>query len=466
MYKVSGELEFDVRSGVANARLAARELENVGQKAMRSGDFVDKFAKRMFGARTASEYLAKTLARLGPSLIGGAVGGTALGAIVNQAKAAAEELSKLADALDKAVGAKAGATIGDTLGKINSLTVAIEDSAEKISKQSPLASVASFFMNEDADRAAKSFASAVEERIRLGQKLVDQTAEQNAQSQISATLDGKLGEIYKINLNFRKRLAEISDIKGITEADKERLKVLAEQARATQTLVVLNKERIAEDKKRAEEAKKIEEDYLARILEGSKSLQQQEEVLFKKNEEAFKRSQKEKATAAEDANRRILESSRKAASEIDKQDRERQEIRQRSVEGANFLLQGRDGQQALAVARKQRERTVSKENFRLREETLGKMASQASSEEGRTVTKRMILRRLAEQQAASEMPSMGQQVMAQEAGISPELLAAGAKAQEQGTGRARPQEPLKGVLDSLKKSIEELSDKIPSAVPQ
>lgn len=465
MYRVSGELDFDVRSGVANARLAARELENVGHKARRSGEFVDKFAKRMFGARTASEYLAKTLARLGPSLIGGAVGGTALGAIVNQAKAASEELNKLADGLDKAVGAKAGESIGDTISKINTLTTAIEDSAEKISKQSPLASVAAFFMNEDADRAAKSFASAVEERIRLGQKLVDQTAEQNAQAQISATLEGRLGEIYKINLNFRKRLAEISDIKGITEADKDRLKVLAEQARATQTLIVLNKERIAEDKKRAEEAKKIEEDYLSRILEGSKSLQQQEEALFRKNEDAFKRSQQERAKAAEDANRRILESSREAANELDRQDKKRQEIRRRETEGAQFLLQGRAGEQALRVARRRREIDVTRENFRLREATLQEMANVASVQEGIGVSKQDIRKRLAEQQVAAEMPSMAQRVMAEEAGVSPEVLAAGVAAQR-ATRAKTPQEPLRGVLDSLKKSIEDLSKKIPAAVPQ
>jgi len=465
MYRVSGELDFDVRSGVANARLAARELENVGHKARRSGEFVDKFAKRMFGARTASEYLAKTLSRLGPSLIGGAVGGTALGAIVNQAKAAAEELNKLADGLDKAVGAKAGESIGDTISKINTLTTAIEDSAEKISKQSPLASVAAFFMNEDADRAAKSFASAVEERIRLGQKLVDQTAEQNAQAQISATLEGRLGEIYKINLNFRKRLAEISDIKGITEADKDRLKVLAEQARATQTLIALNKERIAEDKKRAEEAKKIEEDYLSRILEGSKSLQQQEEALFRKNEDAFKRSQQERAKAAEDANRRILESSREAANELDRQDKKRQEIRRRETEGAQFLLQGRAGEQALRVARRRREIDVTRENFRLREATLQEMANVASVQEGIGVSKQDIRKRLAEQQVAAEMPSMAQRVMAEEAGVSPEVLAAGVAAQR-ATRAKTPQEPLRGVLDSLKKSIEDLSKKIPAAVPQ
>lgn len=465
MYKVSGELDFDVRSGVANARLAARELENVGQKAMRSGDFVDKFAKRMFGARTASEYLAKTLARLGPSLIGGAVGGTALGAIVNQAKTAAEEMGKLADALDKAVGAKAGATIGDTLGKINSLTTAVEDSAEKISKQSPLASVAAFFMNEDADRAAKAFVSAVEERIRLGQKLVDQTAEQNAQTEIASSLEGRLGEIYKININYRKRLAEISDIKGITEAQRDQLKLLAEQARQTQTRITLTKELANEEKKAAEERKKSDEEFSKTTLNILDSLQKQEEALFKKNEDAFKRAQQEKIKATEDANRKILESSRKAASELDKQDRERQDMRRRSGEGAEFLLQGRDGQQALAVARKQREREANKEDFRLREESLRNMAKQATIEEGRTVTKRDILKRLASQQAAAQMPTMGQRVMAEEAGISPELLAGGVAAQKAVKAKT-PQEPLRGVLDSLKKSIEALSKKIPAAVPQ
>ena len=465
MYKVSGELDFDVRSGVANARLAARELENVGQKARRGGEFVDKFAKRMFGARSSSEYLAKTLARLGPSLIGGAVGGTALGAIVNQAKQAAEEMNKLADSLDKAVGAKAGESIGDTLGKIGNLTTAIEESADKISKQSPLASVAAFFMNEDADRAAKAFASAVEERIRLGQRLVEQTAEQNAQTEISSSLEGKLGEVYKINIAYRKRLAEIGDIKGITEAQKDQLKILAEQARATQIRIVLTKELATEEKKAAEERKKSDEEFAKTTIKISESLQKQEEELFKKNQEEFKKSQQEKIKSAEEANKRVLESSKKAASELDRLDKERQENRRRAGEGAQFLLQGRAGEQALATARRRREIDTTRENFKLREATLQEMANKATSEEGVRVSKQDIRKRLAAQQAAQEMPSMAQRVMAEEAGISPELMAAGAQASKQARGAAT-KESFGGVLDSLKKSIEDLSKKIPAAVPQ
>lgn len=349
MYKVSGELEFDVRSGVANARLAARELENVGHKARRGGEFVDKFAKRMFGARTASEYLAKTLARLGPSLIGGAVGGTALGAIVNQAKQAAEEMNKLADSLDKAVGARAGATIGDTLSKVNSLTTAIEESAEKISKQSPLASVAAFFMNEDADRAAKSFASAVEERIRLGGLLVEQTAEQNAQTEVASSLEGKLGEVYKINIAYRKRLGEISDIRGITEAQKNQLRVLAEQARATQTRIVLTKELAAEEKKAFEERKKADEEFAKTTIQIGDSLQKQEEALFKKNQDAYIKSVNEEARAKEQAEQRKIEATRNANQQISRYDEQEKETK---ALFRNILQSTPGGRRALETAEK------------------------------------------------------------------------------------------------------------------
>jgi hypothetical protein len=464
MYRVSGELDFDVRSGVANARLAAKELENVGIKARRSGDFVDKFAKRMFGARTASEYLAKTLSRLGPSLIGGAVGGTALGAIVNSAKQAAEEMNKLADSLDKAVGAKASETIGDTIGKINSITNAIEESANKISKQSPLASVAAFFMNEDADRAAKSFEKAVEERIRLSGLLVEQTAEQNAQTQITANLEGKLGEIYKINTSYRKRLQEIEKMSGVIESDKERLRALASQARITQTLIVLNKEKSESDKKSFEERKKSEEEFARTTLAIADSLQKQEAAIFKKNEEEYKRLQNEKAKAAEEASKKIIESSRKAAEIISEQDKKRSERFKQESEGAEFLLQDRPGEQALAAARKRRQIETTRENFRLREAALADLARKASAEEGVNVTKQDIRKRLAAQQAAAEMPSMAQKIMSEQAGVSPEIIASGLAAKRTKGGGAK--EGFGGVLESLQKSIDELSRKIPAAVPQ
>ena len=134
-------------------------------------------------------------------------------------------------------------------------------------------------------------------------------------------------------------------------------------------------------------------------------------------------------------------------------------------EGAGFLLQGRPGEQALISARKRQQIETTKENFRLREATLSDLAKKASAEEGVTITKQDIRKRLAAQQAAAEMPSMAQKVMAEEAGISPELMAAGARAQK-GTRGMGPSEAFGGVFESLKKSIDDLSKKIPTAVPQ
>lgn len=457
MYKVSGELEFDVRSGVANARLAARELENVGHKARRGGEFVDKFAKRMFGARSASEYLAKTLARLGPSLIGGAVGGTALGAIVNQAKQAAEEMNKLADSLDKAVGAKAGASIGDTLSKVNSLTTAIEESAQKISKQSPLASVAAFFMNEDADRAAKSFANAVEERIRLGNLLVEQTAEQNAQSEISATLEGRLGEVYKINIAYRKRLAEISDIKGITESQREQLKILAEQSRATQTRIVLTRELASEEKKAAEEKRKSEEEFSKTTIKINDSLQKQIEDFYKKNEEAFKKSQEEKKKASEDSNRAIIESSKRAASVIEQLDRQRQEKLTQGLDRSREILEAtRAGRGALDTARKRRERVVKRENFRLAQAV-------APTQRQRE--------RLAAEVSAAELPTIAQTQAGIEEGTPANLFAAARESEARQAKEAMlPKREqtfgAKDVGNKILSVLERLDKKLPAAVPQ
>jgi len=138
----------------------------------------------------------------------------------------------------------------------------------------------------------------------------------------------------------------------------------------------------------------------------------------------------------------------------------------RGGQGAEFLLQGRAGEQALAVARRRREIETTRENFQLRESTLGELANKATAEEGVRVSKQDIRKRLAAQQAAQELPSMAQRVMAEEAGISPELMAAGSAAQKQGARGVGPKESFGGVIESLKKSIEDLSKKIPSAVPQ
>lgn len=138
----------------------------------------------------------------------------------------------------------------------------------------------------------------------------------------------------------------------------------------------------------------------------------------------------------------------------------------RGGQGAEFLLQGRSGEQALAVARRRREIETTRQNFQLRESTLAELANKATAEEGVRISKQDIRKRLAAQQAAQELPSMAQRVMAEDAGISPELMAAGAQAQRQGARQIGPKEPFKGVLDSLKTSIDNLAKKIPAAVPQ
>lgn len=154
---------------------------------------------------------------------------------------------------------------------------------------------------------------------------------------------------------------------------------------------------------------------------------------------------------------------KRAASEASKTQQERF---QRGGEGAQFLLQGKAGEAALAAARKRQQIETTRENFRLREATLEDLARKASAEEGVTLTKQDIRKRLAAQQAAAEMPSMAQKVMAEEAGISPELMAAGARAQGQGARATGAKEPFGGTIESLKKAIDDLSKKIPAAVPQ
>ena len=149
-------------------------------------------------------------------------------------------------------------------------------------------------------------------------------------------------------------------------------------------------------------------------------------------------------------------------------ERKRQQVEtfKRGGEGAQFLLQGKAGEQSLAVARRRREIETTRQNFKLRESTLAELANKATAEEGVRITKQDIRKRLAAQQAAQELPSMAQKVMAEDTGISPELMAAGAEAQKAVGRGIGPKETFSGVIESLKNAVEQLGKKIPSAVPQ
>jgi tetratricopeptide (TPR) repeat protein len=337
---------------------------------------------------------------------------------------AQEESDKLAETLNKAIGAKAADSIEGTTQKMQSLTSAINETRGAIGKQGVMNSIAAFFFNDDADKAAKAFERAVEARIFLGDKLTQQEAQRIAQQKILMGLDGDMAEVFKINIETRRKLAQIEANDALSAQQKIDQARLAGEEQADKLRALRTKKEKEEAKKSFEERKKLDEDFARTSFKINDSLVKQEEELFKKNAEAFKKSQEERAKAAEEANKRIADSAKKAAEQIQKQDDEAKKKFEeaRGVDEA-ILGASRPGQQSLNVARKQRARQVSREDFRTQDAFLQAEADRLSRVEGVRITKQDLRKRIASRVAAGETPTLGERLQGTAAGIEPAQVA-------------------------------------------
>lgn len=137
----------------------------------------------------------------------------------------------------------------------------------------------------------------------------------------------------------------------------------------------------------------------------------------------------EKQQTAEKEAQLRLAKSQMAAETIQAQDRlAAQRSQERAEIGGGVLGASRSGVKALEVARKQRTEEVRKKDFKTQEKIIGEEAQRLTEEEAarggsRVFTRADVRKRLAAQQAAGEMPTLGQRITGGMQGIEPAQLA-------------------------------------------
>jgi len=426
-----GELLVHTQKSAKNVDSLRAYLASLRAESQRASVSMDGLAKSILQAGARGLTLGKVVKGLAGAAGFGGFGVAAYLAIDKMTRGlvdAQEESDKLAETLNKAVGAKAGDSIQGTTQKMQSLTNAINESKAAIGGQGAMNLVAAFFFNDDADKAAKAFEKAVETRISLGDKLIKQEAERIAQQKIIMDLDDEMAEVFKINIETRKKLGEIEANDALTSQQKLEMGNLAKEEQADKLRALrLKKEREA-DKKIFEEKKKNDEESARLSIKITDSLIKQEDALFEKGAKDFKDAQEEKIKAAEEANREIAEASRKAAQQIAEQDAQAQkDFETKSNLGGGLLGATKGGQQALDTARKQRETQVKKEDFKTQEKFFNEMAGEENLKREKAglplVTAQSMREKVAAQQAAEEMTSLAERIQGGMAGTDPSKLA-------------------------------------------
>lgn len=458
MRKVAeGEILVHTQKSGQNVDSLRQYLASLRAESQRTSVGLDQLAKSILMANVRGASLGRVIKGLASAAGFGGFGAAAYLVIDKMTRGivtAQEESDKLAESLNKAVGEKATDSIEGTTQKMQSLTNVINETRKAVGKQGLMNTIAAFFFNDDADKAAKAFQRAVETRIALGDKLTQQEAERIAQQKILMDLDGDMAEVFKINIETRKKLAQIEANDALTAQQKLAQANLAREEQADKLLALRTKKEKEEAKKSFDEKRGLDEDFARTSIKINDSIVKQEEELFKKNAENFKKAQEERAKAAEEANKKIAESAKKSADQIQKQD---DEARRKSEEARgvdeSILGASRSGRQALDVARKQRARQASREDSRTQDAFLEAEAKRLSNIEGKTITKEDVRRRIAERVAAGEAPTLGERLQGTASGIEPAQIARSrAEASMERQGKSMPD-----LMNSIEKILNQLS---------
>jgi len=455
-----GELIVHTQKSAKNVDSLRSYLASLRAESQRASVSMDSLAKSILQAGARGLSLGKVVKGLAGAAGFGGFGVAAYLAIDKMTRGlidAQEESDKLAETLNKAVGAKAGDSIQGTLQKMQSLTTAINESKEAIGKQGATNSIAAFFFNDDADKAANAFVRAVETRISLGDKLTKQEAERIAQQKIIMDLDDDMAEVFKINIETRKKLGEMETKDALTSQQKLEQANLAKEEQADKLRALRLKKEKEADKKIFEEKKKNDEESARIAIKITDSLIKQEEALFDKGAKDFKDAQEEKIKAAEEANKRIVDASKKAAETIKTQDEQAQTKGEEAVGGDIGILQSsRAGSMALEQARKSRKTKVSKEDFRTQDAVLLAESQRLSKAEGKNVSMADVRNRMATRAAASEMPTLGEKLAGTAAGIEPAQIAR-SRSESQMKDFAGKQQGAPDIMRSIEKILNQLS---------
>lgn len=415
-FVLKGEIEIDGSKATTGLRGVQKEVSNLSVSGQKAGAVFKNFSRNLAEARNASDVASSAAESLGQVVGKSLMGAVAIGAV----KLFTDQITRMGEMLkETATNAQKSFDDIEKAGQAMSLSEAIAQTsaidANITSINNKLTELnRSPFQNfiADATGAKAELEALVKSQQRLRDaKLAEGLASENANDELMSGLDAEEKKLRDIDNEYRKRqkLAQsITDPQASASFKKDAGEIMARQRNA-----ILNKQA----KDRAESQIKFDkmvfdaEQKLADQAEAREKKTEQERMQRKIDnnnriyrEEAYNLGEKIKMdTNADDTKfKRLVRDAYKA--------REQQKrTQQTAVESEGGILgASRAGQQALATARKQREQQLKTENFK----TAEKIAPTQRERE-----------KLAAQQVAGEMPSLGEKIRGGLTGVDPSQLA-------------------------------------------
>jgi len=415
-FVLKGEIEIDGSKATTGLRGVQKEVSNLSVSGQKAGAVFKNFSRNLAEARNASDVASSAAESLGQVVGKSLMGAVAIGAV----KLFTDQITRMGEMLkETATNAQKSFDDIEKAGQAMSLSEAIAQTsaidANITSINNKLTELnRSPFQNfiAGATGAKTELEALVKTNQRLRDvKLAEGLASENANDELMSGLDAEEKKLRDIDNEYRKRqkLAQtITDPQASASFKKDAGEIMARQRNA-----ILDKQA----KDRAESQIKFDkmvfdaEQKLADQAEAREKQTEQERVQRKIDnnnriyrEERYNLDEKIKLeTSADDTKfKRLVRDAYRAREEQKK-------ATQISAETAGGVLgASKGGRQALDTARKLRERQLKTENYKVAE----KIAPTQRERE-----------KLAAQQAAGEMPSLGEKIQGGLTGVDPSQLA-------------------------------------------
>jgi len=415
-FVLKGEIEIDGSKATTGLRGVQKEVSNLSVSGQKAGAVFKNFSRNLAEARNASDVASSAAESLGQVVGKSLMGAVAIGAVKlftdqitrmgEMLKETATNAQKSFDDIEKAGQAM---SLSEAIAQTSAIDANITSINNKLTElnRSPFQN---FIAGATGARAELEALVKTNQRLR-DVKLAEGLASENANDELMSGLDAEEKKLRDIDNEYRKRqkLAQtITDPQASASFKKDAGEIMARQRNA-----ILDKQA----KDRAESQIKFDK----MVFDAEQKLADQAEAREKKTEQ-------ERVQRKIDNNNRIYREERYNTDEKIKMDtdaddrafqrlvrnayraREEQKKAQQTATDVSGGVLGASaaGRQALDVARKQRERQLKTENFAVAEKIAPTQRDRA---------------KLAAQQAAGEMPSLGERIQGGISGIDPSQLA-------------------------------------------
>lgn len=434
-FVLKGEIEIDGSKATSGLRGVQKEVSSLSVSGQKAGAVFKNFSRSLAEARNASDVASSAAESLGQVIGKSLMGAVAIGAVklfTDQITRMGEMLKETATNAQKSFDdiEKAGQAmnLSDALAQTASLNANIADLNNKLAElnRSPFQN---FIAGVTGARTELEALLKSEQRLR-DFKLAEGMTSQNINEERLAGLTEEEKQLDAISEEYKKRN---KDAEAITDpAARAQFQEASGEKYARDRNAMLDKQaKVRADKEAAYQKELFQAEMAASKFERETKEKADKEIADQRkadeeaaHKEAIFNIEEEARLEANAEKTKFEREIRNAQRVLEEQKRGKQTATENT---AGLLGASKGGQQDLDVARKLRARKVEQEDFKTQDRALKELTAQENVKRKaqglEAIDAGGMRRRIAEQQAAAEMPSLGERIQGGISGVDPSQLA-------------------------------------------